>query len=186
MAVGKQKFMRSITVDNKAIKENFMTSSTKTKKALFLFLSSLVLMVAVNPAIAADKSGITINFQDVDISTVINSVSRITGRTFIVDPRVKGKVTVVASEAVPEKKLYAIFLSILQVHDLTAIETNGVTKIIPTAMAKHEPTEVVEKNVSSSEVKKDKSDSLFFRSIPTGMPVSPAKISLIIIIIIIQ
>ena len=59
--------------------------------------------------------------------------------------------TVVASEAVPESKLYSIFLSILQVHDLAAIEADGVTKIIPTAMAKHDSTEVTENEVPSTD-----------------------------------
>src|SRR5210317_1683510 len=104
-----------------------MTSSAKIKAALFLLLPSLVLMVAVNPVVAADINGIIINFQDVDISTVINSVSRITGRTFIVDPRVKGKVTVVASQEVAEEEIYPIFLSILQIHEFAAIEADGVT-----------------------------------------------------------
>ena len=43
--------------------------------------------------------------KDVDITTVISSVSRITGRTFIVDPRVKGKVTIIASHDVAEEEL---------------------------------------------------------------------------------
>ena len=116
-----------------------MTGSASIK-TLLIFLTASLLLLAASPAIAADQGEITINFQDVDISTVINSVSRITGRTFIVDPRVKGKVTVIASEPVAEKELYSIFLSILQVHDLAAIETDGVTKIIPVAMAKHDST----------------------------------------------
>lgn len=81
---------------------------------------------------------ITVNFQDVDITTVISSVSRMTGRTFIVDPRVKGKVTIVASNDVAEDELYGIFLSILQVHEFAAIEDGGVVKIVPLARAKHD------------------------------------------------
>ncbi len=105
-----------------------------------------MLVVAGNPAFAdaGDKDGnrITVNFQDVDITTVINSVSRITGRTFIVDPRVKGKVTIMASHDVAEEELYSIFLSILQVHEFAAIEEGGVVKIVPLARVKHDSSSI--------------------------------------------
>lgn len=108
---------------------------------VWLFVFGL-LFFASNPVVAAkgdaDGNSITINFQDVDISTVISSVSRITGRTFIVDPRVKGKVTIVASQEVAEEELYSIFLSILQVHEFAAIEDGGVVKIVPLARVKHD------------------------------------------------
>lgn len=81
---------------------------------------------------------ITINFQDVDITNVISSVSRITGRTFIVDPRVKGKVTIVAGQEIAEDELYPLFLSILQVHEFAAIEEGEVVKIVPLARVKHD------------------------------------------------
>lgn len=112
-------------------------------KFIWLWLFALSLFPGLLlPASAEDKDRITVNFQDVDIGTVINSVSRITGRTFIVDPKVKGKVTIVASQDVPEKELYSIFLSILQVHNYTAIETDGITKIVPMVRAKHDSWEV--------------------------------------------
>ncbi len=105
-----------------------------------------MLLVTWNPAFAAeDDTGdnrITVNFQDVDITTVISSVSRITGRTFIVDPRVKGKVTIMASHDVAEEELYSIFLSILQVHEFAAIEEGGVVKIVPLARVKHDSSAI--------------------------------------------
>jgi general secretion pathway protein D len=105
-----------------------------------------MLFVAGNPAFAdkQDTGGnrITVNFQDVDIATVISSVSRITGRTFIVDPRVKGKVTIMASHDVAEDELYSIFLSILQVHEFAAIEEGGVVKIVPLARVKHDSSAI--------------------------------------------
>ncbi len=81
---------------------------------------------------------VTINFQDVDITTVIASISKITGRSFIVDPRVKGKVTIISSREVPVKDVYEIFLAILQVHDFAAVVDGRVTKIIPLDQAKHD------------------------------------------------
>jgi general secretion pathway protein D len=90
------------------------------------------------PAEEAPPSRVTINFQEVEIATVVASISKITGRTFIIDPRVKGKVTIIASRDVPVKSVYEIFLAILQVHDFAAVDDGRVTKIIPLDQAKHD------------------------------------------------
>ena len=67
---------------------------------------------------------------------VINSVSQITGKNFIIDPRVKGKVTVISSKALDEEEVYNVFLSVLQVHGFATVPTENATKIIPDATAK--------------------------------------------------
>ncbi|HSH12239.1 MAG TPA: type II secretion system secretin GspD, partial [Desulfurivibrionaceae bacterium] len=110
-------------------------------------IMSLTLLLGVTmipglPLHAAEKekepARVTLNFQEVDIATVVASVGKITGRTFIVDPRVKGKVTIIAARDVPENEVYPIFLAILQVHDFAAVEDGEVTKIIPLDQAKHD------------------------------------------------
>ncbi|MDF1613753.1 type II secretion system secretin GspD [Desulfurivibrio dismutans] len=78
---------------------------------------------------------ITLNFKEADIESVINSVARITGKTFIVDPAVRGKITIVSSQPLRADEVYGVFLSILQVHDYAAVETGSVVKIIPAAKA---------------------------------------------------
>lgn len=102
----------------------------------------LGLAVLAAPLAAAEKekepARVTLNFQEADIASVAASIAKITGRTFILDPRVKGKVTIIASRDVPEAEVYPIFLSILQVHDFAAIEDGAVTKIIPLEQAKHD------------------------------------------------
>jgi len=85
-----------------------------------------------------EPARITINFQDVDIAVVAASIAKITGLTFIIDPRVKGKVTIISSREVPEKDVYPIFQAILQVHDFTAVADGEVIKIIPLEQAKHD------------------------------------------------
>jgi len=107
---------------------------------LALFLGFILLPAPQLRAAEKDKepARVTINFQDVDIAVVAASIAKITGRTFIVDPRVKGKVTIFSSRDVPEKDVYPIFLAILQVHDFTAVEDGQVTKIIPLEQAKHD------------------------------------------------
>ena len=79
---------------------------------------------------------VTLNFSDADLVAVINSVSQITGKNFIIDPRVKGKVTVVSSKPLNEDEVYNVFLSILQVHGFATVPTNNAIKIIPDATAK--------------------------------------------------
>ena len=83
---------------------------------------------------------VTLNFSDADLVAVINSVSQITGKNFIIDPRVKGKVTVVSSKPLNEAEVYNVFLSILQVHGFATVPTRNAIKIIPDATAKQSST----------------------------------------------
>jgi general secretion pathway protein D len=78
----------------------------------------------------------TLNMEDADIKTLISTVAEKTGKNFIVDPRVKGKVTVISHEAVSREELYQIFLSILEVHGFAAVPSGKSIKIIPDASAK--------------------------------------------------
>ncbi len=78
----------------------------------------------------------TLNFSDADLVAVINSVSQITGKNFIIDPRVKGKINVVSSKPLNEEEVYNVFLSILQVHGFATVPTKNAIKIIPDATAK--------------------------------------------------
>ena len=96
-------------------------------------LLSVGLMLASAQALAEE---VTLNFSDADLVAVINSVSQITGKNFIIDPRVKGKVTVVSSKPLNETEVYNVFLSILQVHGFSTVPTENAIKIIPDATAK--------------------------------------------------
>jgi general secretion pathway protein D len=84
------------------------------------------------------RENATLNFEDADISAVIATVSEITGRNFIVDPRVKGKVTVLSPTPLSPDGVYQAFLSILQVHGFAAVTVGGITKIVPDTDAKQE------------------------------------------------
>ena len=76
----------------------------------------------------------TINLKNVDIHTLIETVSIRTGINFIVDPRVKATVNVVSPEPVNADKLYEIFLSVLQVHGYAAVQVGQLTKIVPSSV----------------------------------------------------
>jgi len=106
-------------------------------KIINCVLLSLGLLFASLQAYAEE---VTLNFSDADLVAVINSVSQITGKNFIIDPRVKGKVTVVSSKPLNEAEVYSVFLSILQVHGFATVPTDNAIKIIPDATAKQSST----------------------------------------------
>ncbi|MCF6262892.1 MAG: hypothetical protein L3J24_04820 [Xanthomonadales bacterium] len=77
----------------------------------------------------------TLNLQDAEVQTLVATVSEITGRTFIMDPSVTGKVTVISNAPMDEKGIYAAFLSVLEVHGLAAVDNGNVIKIVPSLKA---------------------------------------------------
>lgn len=76
------------------------------------------------------------NLRNADIRAVIDEVSRLTGKNFIIDPRVQGKISIVASTPMSDKELYQVFLSMLQVSGYAAIPNGDIIKIIPNVDAK--------------------------------------------------
>ncbi|HBI22516.1 MAG TPA: type II protein secretion LspD, partial [Legionella sp.] len=71
------------------------------------------------------------NLRDADIRAVIAEVSRVTGKNFLIDPRVQGKISIVSSTPMSDKELYQVFLSMLQVSGFSAIPNGQIVKIIP-------------------------------------------------------
>ena len=104
---------------------------------------TLLIMLAMAPAWSADA---TLNLKDADIRVLIDTVSEVTGKNFIIDPRVKARVTVVSSKPMPKEELYDLFLSVLQVHGFAAIPAGNSIKIVPDVSAKQGPVP----NASSS------------------------------------
>jgi len=99
-------------------------------------LGALLLGLALTLPVAA--APVTLNLKDAEISALVESMSVLTGKNFIVDPRVKGRVTVISSKAMDEKELYEVFLAVLAVHGFAAIPNGKVIKIVPAAGAKQE------------------------------------------------
>jgi general secretion pathway protein D len=79
---------------------------------------------------------VTLNFVNADIDAVVKAVGEITGRNFVVDPRVKGTVNIVSARPVPKALVYPTLLSALRMQGVAAIESDGVVKIVPEADAK--------------------------------------------------
>lgn len=98
---------------------------------------------ATPPASPPAEQSLTLNFKEADIRAFIGAVSELTGRNFVVDPRVQGKVTVISAAPTDPDDLYQVFLSILKVHGFTAIAKDGVTTIIPEMLGKQDATPTI-------------------------------------------
>ena len=98
-------------------------------------LLALALM-CLSPAMAQTDETVTLNLKDADIKALIETVSDVTGRNFIVDPRVSARVTVMSSQPMTAESLYETFLSILSVHGYAAVPSGDAYKILPASDAK--------------------------------------------------
>lgn len=82
------------------------------------------------------------NLQDADILSVINEVSQETGKNFIVDPRVSGKISLISSKPLKQSEVYQVFLSVLGVLGYSAVPTGNVIKIVPNMESGEQATRV--------------------------------------------
>ena len=115
----------------------FSRHSVSDRLLHLLQLAGLCLLLALLPQSGrADGDAVTLNLKDADIGTVIGTISEATGKNFIVDPRVKGKVTVISSKPLKADELYQVFLAVLNVHGFAAVPDGGVIKIVPEVTAK--------------------------------------------------
>jgi len=104
-------------------------------------LAALLLAVFVTHlhAQAPDTDTVTLNFVNADIEGVVKAVSEITGKNFVLDPRVKGTVNIVSARPVSRALVYEIFLSALRLQGYAAVEERGMVQIVPEADAKLHP-----------------------------------------------
>jgi general secretion pathway protein D len=102
------------------------------------FNIKFLLMVWLVISLPVQAETVTLNLKDADISALISTVAEVTDRNFIVDPRVKGKVTVISSRPMDSEEVYQVFLSILKVHGFAAVPSGEVIKIVPDVNAKQD------------------------------------------------
>jgi len=81
--------------------------------------------------LTSSASAVTLNLKNAELLTFIETVSQATGKNFIIDPQVQGKVNVISSTEIDNKELYHLFLSVLRVHGYIAVEGDDFTKILP-------------------------------------------------------
>ena len=100
-------------------------------------------------ASAADDT-VTLNFVNADIDAVVKAASEITGRNFVLDPKIKGTINIVSARPVPRELVYPTLLSALRLQGIVAVEGNGVTKLILEADGKQQGSEVLRGPVGGS------------------------------------
>ncbi len=110
---------------------------------------ALSLMLIATPVLANQTW--KINLKDADISALVSEMSEITGKNFVVDPRVKGTVTVVSSKALNARELYELFQSVLSINGFAAVPSGPVVKIMPDANARQSGVRVDLGGVSTGE-----------------------------------
>ena len=105
------------------------------KNALTIAVFSLMLVMGAFQNALAEGS-LKQNFKQADIKTVIEAVAKITGKNFIIDPRVKGNVTFIAPEGMEPDELYDSLLAVLNVYGYVAVPSDGVVKVVPANLAR--------------------------------------------------
>lgn len=103
-------------------------------------LGALSLGLALLPGVAQAQGmddPVVLNFVNADIPSVVKAVGELTGRNFVIDPRVKGTVMITSARAVPRSQVYPILLSALRMQGFATVEGRDMVKIVPEADAKH-------------------------------------------------
>ncbi len=121
-----------------------------------LTLLALLTLLACPPLIGpaysaqADKERITLDFKDVELTDLINTVSELTGKNFLYDESVRGKVTIVSPETMTLDETYQLFLTVLNVKGYTIVPSGKVNKIVSTKTARQEGLPVYSNGRSNS------------------------------------
>ncbi len=89
-----------------------------------------------NAAANGSQRFVSIDFNNVDISVFIKFISELTGKNFVIDQRVKGKVTIISPSKISVDEAFKVFESVLDVHGFATVETGKLIKIIPSPDAR--------------------------------------------------
>jgi len=140
-------------------------------RKLSLTLAFFLLFAGVTPTLNAQQNApagaqsaprlITMNFKDVDLQVLVQFISDLTGRNFLLDPAVKGKVTVLSPGKITVDEAYEVFLSVLEVHGFTAVDSGKITKLVPSMEARTKAIETV-----GPESARSREDKIVTRLVP--------------------
>ena len=106
--------------------------------------------VEAQPVDAQGETRWAVNFNDTDIQEVIKSIAGLTGKTFIIDPKVRGPIKVINTKPLNAKELYELFLASLDVHGFTAVESGNIVRIVMNRDARNLPIPT-ENNVTNKD-----------------------------------
>lgn len=110
-----------------------MTRIFRLLTAALVFAATCIGPSAAQQPAAAQAQTYVINLRDTEIRVLAEQVSKITGRTLIVDPTVKGPVTVISAEALSPDGVWQLFQSVLRVNGFAALQSGNAWRIVPQA-----------------------------------------------------
>jgi general secretion pathway protein D len=111
------------------------------KRYLNAIITTLLLALLLSP-VTAQAKGVILNFTDVDIATMVKFISDLTGKNFVMDERVKGKISVYSPAKLSSDEAFNVFTSVLELKGFTLIQVGKVYKIVPLAAAKQSGTRI--------------------------------------------
>jgi general secretion pathway protein D len=130
------------------------TSGRVLRKAricvLFLMLSFSTLSASRPYVKSQEGASITPNYKDAELGQIIQAVSEVTGKNFIIDPRVNAKVTMLSATPMSPAAFYEAFLALLQVYGYVAVPAGKVIKILPNTDSRQLPSIDLPNRVSSN------------------------------------
>jgi general secretion pathway protein D len=128
-----------------------MKTTHATVKYILLSIAALAVLTLAFPSGRAQSQDtgkskipeqfVSIDFNNVDINVFIKFMSELTGTNFVVDQRVKGKVTIISPSKISLQEAYKVFESVLEVHGYTTVQSGEVVKIIPSPDARSKSIE---------------------------------------------
>jgi general secretion pathway protein D len=113
------------------------------RKIVYIFLVFFVVAFSIAPSEAAKNDKVTFNFVDVDLGAVAKFVSEVTGKNFVFDERLKGKITIIAPTPLKADDAFSLFTSVLKLKGFTLIPSGvDVYQIVPASEARQSGVEI--------------------------------------------
>ena len=112
------------------------TSYQRRRPALWLLLASFLFWSGPIATQTPSGSGYKINVRGADLGQFITQIAGLTGKTFVIDPRVRGTVTVISDASMDKNEIYELMLSVLRVNGFTAVPAGEIVKIVPHLLGK--------------------------------------------------
>lgn len=119
MTVRMQETILRKAEDTPSAKKTFMESAQKTDAGKYVML----------------------DFDNVNIEVFVKFISELTGKNFIIDEKVKGKVTIVSPKKIPVEDVYKVFLSVLEINGFATVPVGDMIKIVPSSIAREKGLE---------------------------------------------
>jgi general secretion pathway protein D len=117
---------------------------------LALLFCSFIVVSPLTSAVQASNgdAAITLDFKDIELSDLIQTISALTGKNFVYDDSIRGKATIISSEKMTKNEAYKLFLTVMSIKGFTVVPTGKTHKIVATKLARQSnlPTQTTASN----------------------------------------